>query len=215
MEIAVPSRRDIEQMLVERHTADVQRKLSAARVAVAGLGGLGSNLAVSLARMGIGALRLFDFDRVELSNLNRQQYGIRHLGRYKTDAIREVIAEINPYIEVETVCVRLTAENTAELLGQEPIVCEAFDVPENKAMLVNTLLARCPGCTIIAASGMAGYGSANQIVTRKAGERLYLCGDGVTGLQPEAYGLMASRVAVCANHQANMALRLILEQPDL
>lgn len=205
------SHEQIQLMLTERHTAAVQEKISAARVAIAGLGGLGSNIALSLARMGIGELHIIDFDRVEISNLNRQQYGIRHLGRYKTDALREIIAEINPYIKVEADCLRVVPENVSRLFSHEKIVCEAFDRPENKAMLVNTLLTSCPDCTVIAASGMAGSGPANDIQTKKHGGRLYLCGDGVTDISP-GYGLMASRVAICANHQAHMALRLILEQ---
>jgi sulfur carrier protein ThiS adenylyltransferase len=201
-------------MLAARHTAKIQKKISLARVTIAGLGGLGSNIAVALTRMGIGELRLIDFDRVELSNLNRQQYGIRHLGQQKTDALREVISEINPYVKVEADCVRITEENAAELLCMERFICEAFDVPENKAMLVNTLLSQCPDCIIVAASGMAGYGSANDIITKRTSSRLYLSGDGVTDLNPQAYGLMAPRVAICANHQANMVLRLILDQTN-
>lgn len=212
MQTAQLSKEQIDQMLIERHTAPVQQKISGARIAIAGLGGLGSNIAISLARMGVGALHLVDFDRVEISNLNRQQYGIRHLGHYKTDALRDVIAQINPYIQVEADCVKVTCENIRALFSCEPIVCEAFDLPENKAMLVSTLLTECPSCTVIAASGMAGCGPANAITTKKISDRLYLCGDGVTDIAP-GYGLMASRVAICANHQAHMALRLILEQP--
>ena len=72
----MPSAAEFERVMVERHTREVYDKLKAASVAVAGLGGLGSNIAVSLARAGIGKLFLVDFDRVDLSNLNRQQYGV-------------------------------------------------------------------------------------------------------------------------------------------
>ena len=60
--------------LVARHGAARQAKFEAARAAVCGLGGLGSNVAIALARAGVGHLHLIDFDRVEPSNLNRQQY---------------------------------------------------------------------------------------------------------------------------------------------
>ncbi len=190
-----------------------QEKISKARVAVAGLGGLGSNIAVSLARAGVGSLYLVDFDRVERSNLNRQYYGMRHLGRYKTEALREVIAEINPDVKVTVGQVRVTAENVLTLFGGEKIVCEAFDAPESKAMLVNALLTGRDDCIVIAGSGMAGLGSANKMLTKRVNPRLYVCGDGASGIG-EGVFLAAPRVAICANHMAHMALRLIIEEVD-
>ena len=107
-----------------------------ARVAVAGLGGLGSNIAVMLARSGIGKLLLVDFDVVDVTNLNRQMYFIPQLGRPKTEALAELLVQINPYTEYETVCTKVTPENVKELFSEYPIVCEAFDRPDQKAMLV-------------------------------------------------------------------------------
>lgn len=90
------TKEQIQCALRERHSAGVQDKLDHARVAVAGLGGLGSNVAFALARIGVGHLHLIDFDRVDLTNLNRQQYLLRHLGMYKTDALKEELLQINP-----------------------------------------------------------------------------------------------------------------------
>lgn len=205
----MPDGEAMEAMLCARHTPGVYAKVKAARVAVAGLGGLGSNIAISLARTGVGHLHLIDFDTVEPSNLNRQQYRICHLGMAKAEALAAQISEINPYVQVSAERVRLTEQNTAELLAEDEIVCEAFDDPQAKAMLVNTMLEKCPEKYIVAASGMAGYASGNGISTRKVMGRLYLCGDGETAAKPGC-GLMAPRVAICAGHQANMALRLIL-----
>lgn len=204
---------EIDQILEKRHTKKRHRKIKAARVAVAGLGGLGSNIALMLARTGVGTLHLVDFDRVDTSNLHRQAYEIRDLGRYKTEAMTEKIREINPYIQVFTDTVRVTEENAAELFREEALICEAFDAAENKAMLINTVLEELSEAVIISGSGMAGYGSSNQIQTRKRMGRLYLCGDGTSDI---ALGqcLMAPRVAVCAAHQANMALRLILGETE-
>ena len=213
MAAGIPSRRELEAALIERHGTLAHEKISRAHVAVAGLGGLGSNIAVNLARLGVGRLRLIDFDHVDISNLNRQQYAIRHLGMLKTDAMREIIAEINPYIEVDAECVTVDEHNAERLFAREQIVCEAFDAPENKALLVGALLEKCSGCVVVAASGMAGYGSANEIATRRRGGRLYLCGDGATDIGPGT-SLMAPRVSVCAGHQANMVLRLILGETN-
>ena len=81
------------------------------KIAIAGLGGLGSNIAIGLARIGVGQLHLVDFDRVDLSNLNRQQYFLRHLGMEKTEAMTELLREVNPYLDVRAVCCRVTEEN--------------------------------------------------------------------------------------------------------
>ena len=203
--------REIQEALCERHTAAIQEKLNRGRVAIAGLGGLGSNIAFSLARIGTGHLHLIDFDRVDLTNLNRQQYLMRHIGMYKTEALKEELLEINPYLEIRTDCVRVTEDNLEELFREDEIVCEAFDVPECKAMLVNGILERCPGKTIVSASGMAGYGNSNAIQTRKITKHFYLCGDEVSDSRA-GLGLMAPRVMICAGHEANLITQLIIEK---
>ncbi len=210
---AIPSAAEFERTMTERHTRPVYEKLKSASAAVAGLGGLGSNIAVSLARAGIGKLLLVDHDKVELSNLNRQQYDTLDLGMYKTDALRRSLKRINPYLEIETETVLVTEENAAALFGDFKIVCEAFDRADQKAMLINALLEQCPDTIIVSGSGMAGMLSANSIVTRNVFDRLYISGDGITDIK-DANGLMAPRVAVCANHQANMVLRLILGETE-
>ena len=209
----IPTEEEYAQALIERHSRPVYEKLRSARVAIAGLGGLGYNIAVSLTRAGVGELLLVDFDRVEISNLNRQQYDTGDLGHLKTEALRKRLLRINPYVSLKTRSIRVDDANAAEIFGSYGIVCEAFDKAGAKAMLINALLSQCPQTYIVSGSGMAGYLSANMITTRRVFERLYLCGDGVTDMA-DANGLMAPRVAVCANHEANMALRLILGATD-
>lgn len=209
MKEKIISQAELERAFDERFPQAVKQRLRQARVAVAGLGGLGSNVAVMLARSGVGHLFLVDFDSVEVTNLNRQAYGVRHLGRKKTEALREILLEINPYLDITVLCERVTEDNAAQIFGAYPIVCEAFDRPENKAMLVRVLL-RQTQVTVVAGSGLAGYGDCNAIRTVRRLRRLYVCGDGVTDSMA-GIGLMAARVAVCAGHEANMVLRLLLE----
>lgn len=199
----------IREALCLRHTEAVQEKLSAARTAVAGLGGLGSHIAFFLARIGVGHLHLIDFDRVDLSNLNRQQYRLCHLGMYKTEALRQELLELNPYLQITADCVKVDEENLRQLFAEDEIICEAFDRAEQKALLVNGILEHFPEKKLIAASGMAGSGDSNRIRTRKIAGNFYLCGDGESESQP-GMGLMAPRVALCAAHQANAAVSLIL-----
>lgn len=199
--------------LAKRHGAENQQKLARARVGIAGLGGLGSAAACHLARLGVGTLVLVDFDVVDVSNLHRQQYTCTQVGMKKTEALAETLRAINPFVELELHSVKVTAENASTLFAGCPIVCEAFDEPDQKALLVETLLVTRPDTTIVSGSGMAGMRSANTIRTRKALERLYLCGDGCTDVAAEG-SLASPRVGVCAGHQANMVLRLILGETE-
>lgn len=203
----MPDERQLKEMMRSRHTPGVYDAVKNARVAVAGLGGLGSNIAIMLARTGVGHIHLIDFDMVDASNLNRQQYGIKHLGMYKTDALKEELKEINPFLDITADCVKIDKDNANILLKNEDIICEAFDNPEAKAMLTDVVLSDTDKI-LVAASGMAGIGSSNTIITKKITDRFYICGDGVTAAQ-EGMGLMAPRVTICAAHQANMIIRLI------
>ena len=199
------------EALITRHGADLHERFSAATVAICGLGGLGSNIAIALARAGIGKLLLIDFDRVDITNLHRQQYKANQIGRYKTEALAENLLEIAPYTEVQTVTEKITEENFAAMLKDADIICEAFDNAEAKAMLVNGVLEQLPDRYLVAASGMAGMGTPNTIQTRKVMKRFYLCGDETSDVE-NTIGLVAPRVMLCAAHQAHTVLRILAEQ---
>ena len=199
-----------EEDLLKRNVKGISKKLKKTRVCILGLGGLGSNVAVLLARSGIGFLKLVDFDTVEASNLNRQQYRISHIGIKKTEAMKSIIREINPFVEVDILDIKVDRENIYSIVGDIEIVVEAFDRAETKAMLMEELLTN-TNKIVVSASGMAGLGSANEIVTRKIKDNFYLIGDNYSDYE-EYSGLMSTRVMLCAAHQANMVLRLILEE---
>lgn len=204
----VPTKEEMYIALAKRHGSDLQNKLSAVSVAVCGLGGLGSNVAIALARAGVGSLHLIDFDKVDLANLNRQQYAVSQLGMYKTDAMRHIIFEIAPYCNVKTYTVRLTEENISTILSEADIICECFDNAESKATIVNTVTENLTQKYIVSASGMSGLHSSNTIQTRKITSHFYLCGDMESSVEADGT-LFASRVMLCAAHQANMVLRII------
>lgn len=204
------SREQLDQAFDARFPEEMQTKLRNARVAVAGLGGLGSNIAVMLARSGVGELLLVDFDTVDVTNLNRQMYLIPQLGKPKAEALPEILYQINPYLTYRSVCIKVTPDNVKELFSEYPIVCEAFDKPDQKAMLVRELLMQCPETTVVSGNGMAGYADANEIRTCQVMKRLYVCGDQSTDVG-NGIGLIAPRVAVCAAHEANKVLQLIMQ----
>ncbi len=210
----IPTKEEWIKVLNEKHGEDVQKKLSAVTVAICGLGGLGSNIAVSLTRAGIGKLILIDFDRVDISNLQRQQYRMDQIGAYKTSALSENLMLINPYTELCAHTVRVTEDNMEELLREADIVCEAFDKAEAKAMLTNYVLENMPDKYLVAGSGMAGFDSANLVKTRRVAKRFYLCGDGVSDVN-DNIGLVSSRVMLCAAHEAHAIIRIIAEKFEI
>lgn len=203
------TQQELHAALVERHGAEIQEKLDRATVGIAGLGGLGSNIAVHLARLGVGRLVLVDFDVVDITNLNRQHYTMKDIGIPKTLALQEQLEAINPYLYYETYTERIIPANAARLFADCDVICEAFDRADQKAMLIETLLERIPQTPIVSGSGMAGCGSANAIHTERKFGKLYVCGDGISDIEYGS-GLMAPRVAVCAAHEAHMVLRLLI-----
>ena len=207
----IPTKEEWIKALKERHGKELQQAFSSATVAICGLGGLGSNIAIALARAGIGKLILIDFDRVDITNLHRQQYKASQIGMYKTDALADNLREIAPYIELEMHTERITEENVVTLLKDADIICEAFDDAECKAMLTNTVLSELPDKYLVAASGMAGMGTTNSIKTRRITSRFYLCGDEASEVS-DGIGLVAPRVALCAAHQAHTVLRILAKQ---
>ena len=207
----MPSKDEWIKALNDRHGKDLQNRISSTTVGICGLGGLGSNIAIALARAGIGKLILIDFDKIDITNLHRQQYKASQVGMYKTEALKENLKEINPYLETEIQTVCVTEENVKELLKECDIICEAFDNAECKAMLTNFVLEEMPDKYLVAASGMAGMGSANSIHTRKITKRFYLCGDEISDVK-DGIGLVSSRVMLCAAHQVHMVLRLIANE---
>jgi sulfur carrier protein ThiS adenylyltransferase len=204
----IPTKKEWDEALIKRQGEEIQKKFAGASIAICGLGGLGSNIAVSLARAGIGKLLLVDFDSVDIANLHRQQYKANQIGKYKTEALLENLKEIAPYIDIEIHTAYVTEENAAHLLQGADIICEAFDNAECKAMLTNIVLETMPDKYFVAASGMAGMGSANSIQTRKITEKFFLCGDETSDVA-EAGSLVAPRVMLCAAHQAHTVLRIL------
>lgn len=205
----MPSEEELEALMMARHTPGVQAHIKHGRVGIAGLGGLGSQIAFALARLGVGTLVLVDFDVVEPSNLNRQQYFIDQIGMAKVEALKITLNRINPYISLLTHNIILSPENIGPIFADVDIVVEAFDRADMKVMLMNTISERYPDTYLIAASGLAGYEDSNTIQTIRFSSRIFIVGDQKTAAQPGT-GLMAPRVGIAAHHQANLVLRILL-----
>ena len=187
----------------------MKEKLKNAVVGIAGLGGLGSNVAIALARTGVGRLIIADFDKVELSNLTRQQYFTDQIGKIKTDAMLENLRRINPNVKIDAHHVRLTADNVPQIFADADVIAECFDKAEEKQMIVQTVLSKMDK-PIVTVSGLAGYGNSNAIRTRRISDRLILVGDCESGIDSVNI-LTAARVGIAAAHQANAIIEIIME----
>ena len=191
--------------------ASMAEKLSRSVVGVAGLGGLGSNVAIALARAGVGKLIIADNDLVEQSNLNRQQYFTDQIGKPKVDCIIENLRRINPRVEIESHQVTLAPDNIPRIFADADVIAECFDSAIAKQMIVETVLTKMDGVRIISVSGLAGYGKSNEITTRRISPRLVLVGDGRTGID-KCKILTAARVGIAAMHQANAIIELLIDE---
>ena len=204
-----PTEEEMESLLVARHTPGVHKIVQKASVGIMGLGGLGTVVAGALARVGVGKLILADFDVVEPSNLNRQQYSISQIGMLKTKALKENLLQMNPYLELETVDDPLTEESIPVVFKSVDVLAECFDDPVMKAAALSSVLINMPGIGYVGSSGLAGYGENNSIQTQKIRGNFYIIGDGTSAAGP-GQGLMAPRVGIAAHHQANQILRILL-----
>lgn len=181
-----------------------------ASVGIAGAGGLGSNIALALTRAGIGTLVIIDFDVVAITNLNRQQYFLDQVGQAKVSALKDNLSRVSPFTLIKAHNLRITPENLAQLFGECDILIEAFDLADQKLMLIETWQELYPERPIIAASGLAGVGNNQSIQTRSSGN-LHVIGDQSSELKP-GISPVSARVGVVANMQANLCLELLLQK---
>ena len=188
---------------------EIKKILKKKTVGIAGAGGLGSNCAVALARIGVGKIIIVDFDNVRRKNLNRQYYFYEQLGQKKVFAIQDNILFINPYIKVEPHDLKLNPTNIPHIFKKCDVVIEAFDLAEMKQMIIETVQSDMPDIPLIVGLGMAGWGDNNSIKTRQI-DNLYICGDEQSEIADDLPPL-APRVGIVAHMQANMALEILLK----
>lgn len=190
-------------------TEGLRPALRRARVAIIGCGGLGSNVAAMLVRSGVGELTLIDFDRVEEDNLNRQMFFRDDIGRLKSEALADLLRRIDISVRLKVVVERVTACSLVALVQDADVIVEAVDTAEDKAMIVNTCTVELPDIPLVTVSGLAGSDSANQIVTERIGDSVYLVGDLESDVR-SGLPLYASRVMVAAAHEAHVVIRVLL-----
>ena len=182
--------------------------LKTKKVGIAGAGGLGSNCAVALARIGIGELVIADFDRVDESNLNRQYYFVDQIGMKKVYALKDNINKLNPKVLVTVHDLTLDRENLISTFIGCDVIVEAFDLAEMKEMIIETVQSKLPETPLVVGLGLAGWGDNNSLKIRQIGN-LFICGDEkreTSGSLPP----LAPRVGVVANMQANQVIEILM-----
>ena len=186
----------------------IREKLQKSSVGIAGLGGLGSNAAISLARAGVGRLVLVDFDKIEESNLTRQYYFLKQIGQLKTKAMKENIKKINPNIKVDTFNQKLKKGSMEKPFYDVDVVIEALDHAKTKAEFIEEIMLKLPEKPIVAASGVTGYGKSDRILTKNF-KKLNVVYD-EEALSSDDDVLLAPRVSLIANWEANIAIEILL-----
>jgi len=186
----------------------IREKLKNKTVGIAGAGGLGSNCAIALARVGVGNLIIADCDIIDESNLNRQYYFLDQVGQKKTIALKENIHKIEPRVNIIVHDIKLNSSNITEIFKECDVIVEAFDLAEMKQMIIETVTAKMPEKPLVIGLGLAGWGENNSIKTKKT-NNLYICGDGKSEVS-ESNPPLAPRVGIVANMQANQVLELLL-----
>jgi len=187
---------------------EISKTLQSKKVGIAGCGGLGSNCAVALVRTGLHSLLLVDYDVITVDNLNRQYYFLDQVGMKKVNALRENILRINPGLNIVVSDCKLESADVPLLFSGCDVVVEAFDLADQKMMLIETMLEFLPHIPVVSGNGMAGWGRTNILSSQKI-DNLYICGDGISEVGPGMPPL-APRVGIVAHMQANAVLEILL-----
>lgn len=202
-----PTESQYDALWTARYGPTIYKRLKESHIIICGAGGLGSHIAMSLTRLGIGKLTIIDKDVVDLTNLGRQAYEMSDLGKPKVDALKAILLRINPFIKINALHTTINTANYDEYLHDAPYIMEAFDSPENKAELTNYVMTHYPKSILIGANGVSGYDHPNTVKTKQIFSNYFQTGDGHS---ESSLGLLAPRVMLCAAHQATMLLHLLL-----
>jgi sulfur carrier protein ThiS adenylyltransferase len=186
----------------------IKEKLSHKTVGIAGAGGLGSNCAVALARIGVGKIIVADFDIIVESNLNRQYFFYDQIGMKKVEALRDNLLRINPGLSVVPIDEKLNSQSIVFNFGECDVIVEAFDKAEMKQMIIEAVNEYFPDIPLVSALGLAGFGNASGMCVRRFGN-LYICGDMENEVSDELPPIAPS-VGVAANMQADVVVSLLM-----
>lgn len=195
-----------EMMLKNYFDEKMLEKLSKVKILIIGCGGLGSNIAIMLVRSGVKNLTIVDFDKVDISNLNRQNYFFYQTGQEKVSALKDILEKINPYVAVKALNMKIDESNIDDLILQHDIIVEAVDNELTKMLIFRK--AHEHGKKVVLASGVAGFGDCENIKIKR-GKNFSVVGDFVTSIKDKKP--LAPKVMAVAAMQADEVLRMVSE----
>ncbi|TYQ18390.1 UNVERIFIED_CONTAM: sulfur carrier protein ThiS adenylyltransferase [Acetivibrio alkalicellulosi] len=199
---------NFEKGLVKYIGKENLARLQKVKIGIAGAGGLGSNCAFNLVRSGFSKFKIVDFDVVESSNLDRQFFFIDQINMSKVEALKLNLKRINPDIDIEAICDKVTKDNIKALFDDCDVLIEAFDKVLYKKLIVENFMSS--DKLLVCASGLAGWGNSDSIKTRKVHDKFYMVGDFVTEVG-ENMPPISPRVNIAAAKQADIVLTYFLE----
>ena len=175
------------------------------KILILGCGGLGTNLCFMLAKSGIGTIKIVDYDKVEYSNLNRQIYRPKDVGKYKVDAFKEICDEFLPFANISVENIKITENNIDELTDGYDIVLEALDDEYAKSLVLEHFIET--DKKLISVSGIGGVKKLDMKIKKM--NNIVVCGDFETKTD---IGLYYPNVMMAASTQAIIALNWLLEE---
>jgi molybdopterin/thiamine biosynthesis adenylyltransferase len=208
----------LDEAAVERYSRQLllreigeagQLRLTNARVAVVGCGGLGVPAALYLGAAGVGRMILIDPDQVALDNLNRQvAYRTNEIGEPKATMLAQRIGELNPTVEVGSRQASVDSHSLEALLSDADVVLECSDDPVTKFLVNDFCVGQGIGLVVGGAVGLAG-----QVVTVPPGAACYRCLFGAPPADPgqtcREAGVVGPLVGMIGSLQALEAIKLI------
>ncbi|MFA5199907.1 MAG: sulfur carrier protein ThiS adenylyltransferase ThiF [Candidatus Omnitrophota bacterium] len=192
--------------LIKKIGEEGLKKIRAAKIGLAGAGGLGSNCALNLVRVGFNKLTIVDFDKITPSNLDRQFYFLDQIGMYKLEALKVNLLRINPGLELTLINQKIDRSNIKKFFSGCDLVVECLDRSEYKSMLVENLLGL--GKFVVAVSGLGGIGSSDNINVHKLKDKLVVVGDLESDISQKP--ALSPRVNIAAAKQADLVLDFVI-----
>lgn len=195
-----------KENLIKKIGKEHFHKIEKTQVGLAGAGGLGSNCALNLVRVGFKKLTIVDCDKVDPSNLDRQFYFSDQVGMKKVEALKANLLRLRPDLELTVSDQRIEKSNIKELFRDCLIIAECLDRVECKSLLVAELLPL--GKFIVTVSGVGGIGASDEIKVQPIKKNLVMIGDLKSDIARAP--ALSPRVNVAAAKQADLILEYVI-----
>lgn len=196
----------MERGLTKYLKADQLTQIQNTKIGIAGCGGLGSNTASNLLRLGFKKFLLIDFDNIEETNLNRQFYFFNQIGLPKAQTLKSNLLLINPDADIEVIQTKITKENIHLLFSDCDIIVEGFDKVKYKTMLIEELS---PTKPCVTATGLGNYFDVDGIAKRKINKNLIIIGDSISDVD-KGVSPLSPGVSTACGKQAAGVLEFVL-----